>query len=38
LQVAPEIEQRVLTCGDLAQLDEWLARAATVESVDELFA
>ena len=37
LDVAPEAEQRIVACTDLAELDEWARRAVTVRSVDELF-
>lgn len=35
--VTATVEQRVQACADMAQLDKWLARAATVELLDELF-
>lgn len=35
----PEVtRQRIRECTDLAQLDDWVRRAATASSVDELFA
>ena len=37
ITVTAKVERRVQGCADMTQLDEWLARAATVESLDELF-
>lgn len=36
LQVANELRQRILACSDPEQLDRGLARAATIDRVDEL--
>jgi len=36
--VPEEAAERIRGCTDLAQLEEWLGRALTAESVDELFA
>jgi predicted transposase YdaD len=35
--VGDEVRARILACRDLAQLEQWLLRAATVTTVDELF-
>jgi Arc/MetJ-type ribon-helix-helix transcriptional regulator len=35
--VGDEVRARILACRDLAQLERWLLRAATVTAVDELF-
>lgn len=35
--VSAELRQRVLSCADPMTLDRWLARAATIPGVDELF-
>jgi uncharacterized glyoxalase superfamily protein PhnB len=37
LAVSEESRQRMLTCQDIAQLDRWAERAATVTDVAELF-
>ncbi|MBI4703961.1 MAG: hypothetical protein HY744_22870 [Deltaproteobacteria bacterium] len=34
--VPEQIRARLLGCGDLAELDRWLARAATCSSAEEL--
>jgi len=38
LSVSPEQRQRVLRCSDMATLEGWLRKAATVETIDRLFA
>jgi len=35
--VTEEHEQRILACADIEVLDEWLRRAATVASTEQLF-
>ncbi|TYB46878.1 hypothetical protein [Actinomadura chibensis] len=35
--VSDEVRERILECRDREQLDEWLSRAVTAETVDELF-
>lgn len=35
--VPDEVRNTILACKDPVQLDDWLTRAASVESVDELF-
>jgi Arc/MetJ-type ribon-helix-helix transcriptional regulator len=35
--VSDEVRARIMACRDLAQLERWLLRAATVTAVDELF-
>ncbi|CAM5652625.1 hypothetical protein [Streptomyces fumanus] len=37
IAVSDEVRERVVTCTDLARLDEWLGRAVTVERVEDLF-
>lgn len=37
LVVSEEVQQRLLACEDIAQLDRWVERAATVREVAELF-
>ena len=37
LAVAEEVRQRMLACKDIAQLDRWAERAATVNDAAELF-
>jgi hypothetical protein len=39
-RLAPSREQReqIMSCTDVAQLDLWFDRAATVGTVDEVFA
>jgi len=36
--VPDEVRQRVQSCKDLAQLEEWGERAVTAKSLDEVFA
>ena len=36
LSVPDEVRQRILSCDDVQLLDEWLARAATVERADDV--
>ncbi|WP_285778465.1 hypothetical protein [Microtetraspora sp. NBRC 13810] len=38
IEVPEEARARISGCADLAQLQEWIQRAATVETADELFA
>ena len=38
LYVPPELEQRILACGDPAVLATWLQRAATLNNAEELLA
>jgi hypothetical protein len=35
--VQAEIRDQVLACTDIAQLDAWVSKAATAETVDEVF-
>jgi hypothetical protein len=35
--VPAEIRDQVLACTDIAQLDAWVSKAATAETVDEVF-
>ncbi|WP_067491691.1 hypothetical protein [Actinomadura hibisca] len=37
LEASPEERERIASCTDLEQLEVWLARAVSVESVAELF-
>jgi hypothetical protein len=37
LSVSDEVREQILACADQDQLDQWLVRAATAESVDHLF-
>ncbi|MFG2090219.1 MULTISPECIES: hypothetical protein [unclassified Spirillospora] len=37
LTVPDEVRERIRSCRDQEQLDEWLARAITVDTADELF-
>ncbi|MFI6518270.1 hypothetical protein ACIBF1_22125 [Spirillospora sp. NPDC050679] len=37
LEASPQERERISSCTDLEQLEAWLARAASVESVAELF-
>jgi hypothetical protein len=37
LRVSDEVHARVLACTDVAQLDAWVRKAVTINSVDELF-
>jgi hypothetical protein len=37
LQVSAEIRERVLSCTDTSQLETWAERAATADSIDEVF-
>jgi hypothetical protein len=37
IEVTPDARAQILGCSDLAQLDAWVRRAATADSVDELF-
>jgi hypothetical protein len=37
LVVSPEVEERVKRCTDIALLDEWLRRAVTVTSAEQIF-
>ncbi len=37
LRVSAEIRERVLSCADTSQLEAWANRAATADSVDEVF-
>lgn len=37
LSVSGEVREQILACTDQDQLDQWLVRAATAESVDQLF-
>lgn len=36
IEVTAEIEETILACQDLDQLDQWIRRAATISSLDEL--
>jgi predicted transposase YdaD len=36
--VSQEARERITGCTDLEQLERWLERAATVDTLDELFA
>ncbi|MES9542663.1 hypothetical protein [Actinomadura sp. NPDC000600] len=36
LSVSDEVREQILACTDQEQLDQWLVRAATAESVDDL--
>ena len=38
LEVSIEARERISVCTDVDQLDEWVRRAVTVESIEELFA
>jgi hypothetical protein len=35
--VPDDIRNRVATCTDLAQLESWLTRAATIQALEDLF-
>jgi hypothetical protein len=37
VRVPVEIQQQVLSCRDLSQLDTWGDRAATADSIDDVF-
>ena len=37
LRISDEVRRRVLACTDAAQLEDWIRKAVTVASVDELF-
>ncbi len=37
IEVGSEAEQRILACTDIAELDAWIGRVATVQSVEDLF-
>ena len=37
IAVTPDQESRIRQCTDLDQLDEWLQRAATADSADQVF-
>lgn len=37
LPVPDEVRERILSCQDEEQLDEWVGRAVTASSADELF-
>ncbi|MFE0327549.1 hypothetical protein ACFW08_12260 [Streptomyces sp. NPDC058960] len=37
LPVSDAVRERITTCTDLARLDDWLARAGTVERAEDLF-
>ncbi len=37
IKVTAKVKRRIVACTDLAQLDQWLVRAVTVESAAELF-
>ena len=37
VRVPVEIQQQVLACRDLSQLDTWCDRAATADSIDDVF-
>jgi hypothetical protein len=36
--VPQDARERITQCSDLAQLDQWVRRAVTADSVDDLFA
>jgi hypothetical protein len=38
IEVPDPLRDRITTCNDLHQLDVWIRRAATVASIDDLFA
>jgi len=37
VQVPVEIQQQVLSCRDLSQLETWVNRAATADSIEDVF-
>ncbi|MEV5828763.1 hypothetical protein AB0L25_24695 [Spirillospora sp. NPDC052242] len=37
VRVSEAARERIMECRDQAQLEEWLHRAVTITSVDELF-
>ena len=37
VRVPVDIQQQVLSCRDIGQLETWVDRAATADSIDDVF-
>jgi hypothetical protein len=38
MDVPPDLRARIVACSDIEQLKVWIRRAATADSIDEVFA